>query len=214
MNIELLGWATLLGFLWYQIIAHYGISIGLHRYFSHNQFKCNTIHESVMLFMIMIAGARSPIGWIAAHRMHHTYSETEKDPHAYQNIGYLRALLSIWNIKKIPPRFARDLYNNPRLVWCHKHWLHFIVVWWIITMLIHPYFFLSFAFIPFVLSKAGFGLLNVICHWNGVRDVWWMNWILGGDGFHKTHHDNPKKLRLHKWDAGGWIAEKVFNRVG
>ena len=200
----------IIGFIWCQIITHYGVSIGLHRYFSHNQFKVHPIHEYFMLFMIMIACVRTPIGWIASHRMHHAYSETERDPHAYQHIGYWKVLLTIWDLKHIPVGFARDLYNNPRLVWCHKHWFHFIVVWWIGTFLISPYLFIGAALMPFILAKVGFGLLNIVGHWNGPTNQWWMNWILGGDGFHKSHHEDNKRIRLHKWDAGGWIAERIF----
>ena len=43
----------ILGFLWYQIIAVFGISIGLHRYFAHRQFNVSKIYEVIILFLII-----------------------------------------------------------------------------------------------------------------------------------------------------------------
>ena len=53
-----------LGFLWYQVIAIFGLSIGLHRYFSHRQFKTSKFYEIVILLLVTLAGARSPLVWI------------------------------------------------------------------------------------------------------------------------------------------------------
>ena len=37
-----------LGFLWYQVIAIFGISIGLHRHFTHRQFDVSKIYEVII----------------------------------------------------------------------------------------------------------------------------------------------------------------------
>ena len=68
-----------LGFLWYQLIAIFGLSIGLHRRFAHNQFQTSKTFEVISLFLSMLAFSRSPVGWIGAHRIHHKFSDTEKD---------------------------------------------------------------------------------------------------------------------------------------
>ena len=74
----------------------------------------------------MIACVRTPIGWIASHRMHHADPEGPSDPHNYKNIGYWKVALTLWTIPKIPIRFARDLYDNPRLsVWLISTGNHF-----------------------------------------------------------------------------------------
>ena len=82
----------LLGFVWYQIIAIFGPTIGLHRYFSHKQFKTvSNTFETISLFLSMLAGVKSPLGWIGAHRMHHKYSDTKNDPHSPTYKGF-------WNV--------------------------------------------------------------------------------------------------------------------
>ena len=70
-------WYVFFGFLWYQVIATFGISIGLHRHFAHKQFEVSKLYEIVILFLITLTGARSPLGWIGAHRIHHANADTE-----------------------------------------------------------------------------------------------------------------------------------------
>ena len=110
-------------------------------------------------------------------------------------------------------KYARDLYKNPRLVFCHKHWLKILLIVNIISFIISPYFWLAFCVIPFAFAKIGFGLLNTVGHKEeGGANVPWLNIFIAGEGYHKNHHDNWKKVRLHKWDTGGWLAEKLFVR--
>ena len=80
--------SLLIGFIWYQIIAHVGISAGLHRYWAHKSFTAGPIFEIVTLYFATLAGARSPIGWISAHRMHHHHSDKELDPHSPKYKGF------------------------------------------------------------------------------------------------------------------------------
>jgi|TARA_R110000744_G_scaffold281310_2_gene393235 stearoyl-CoA desaturase (delta-9 desaturase) len=164
------------------------------------------------LAMLMVAVIRSPIGWIASHRMHHHHSDGPKDPHAPKHVGYWRVLTTTWTIPDIPSKYARDLFSNPKLVFCHRHWLKIVVAVWIISFIISPYFFIAFALVPFIFAKIGFGLLNTVGHANGPLNVPWLNLFIAGEGYHKNHHSNFKQIRLHKFDTGGWLAEKFFDK--
>jgi len=201
-----------IGILWSQVISHWGASILLHRYYCHKQFKVPVWFETIGLAMLMVACIRTPIGWIASHRMHHEHSDHEGDPHAVSQVGYWRVLFTTWNIEKIPMKYARDLFKNPRLVFCHHHWGKILIAINVISFLISPYFWIAFAATPFIFAKIGFGLLNTVGHRvEGGADVPWLNFFIAGEGFHRQHHNNWKRMRLHKWDTGGWIAEKLFH---
>lgn len=201
----------IIGLIWSQIISHLGASILLHRYYCHRQFKVPVWFEVLGLFMLSVAYIRSPIGWIASHRMHHQHSDTEKDPHAWQYIGRWKVLTTTWDVPKIPMKYARDLYSNPRLVFFHNHHKKLLLAHNVISFLISPYFWLAYAAIPFVFAKVGFGLLNTYGHSDeGGSNKWWLNFFVAGEGFHRNHHDNWRRVRLHKWDTGGWLAEKLF----
>ena len=96
-----------LGFLWYQLIAIFGLSIGLHRRFAHNQFQTSKTFEVISLFLSMLAFSRSPVGWIGAHRIHHKFSDTEKDPHSPTHKGFWNVLLNNWKVAIILSNLLR-----------------------------------------------------------------------------------------------------------
>ena len=204
--------AILIGLIWSQIISHWGASILLHRHYCHKQFKVPVWFETIGLAMLMVACIRTPIGWIASHRMHHEYSDHKGDPHAVNQVGFWKVLFTTWEIPNIPSKYARDLYKNPRLVFCHRHWKKILIAVNIISFLISRYFWIAFAAVPFIFAKIGFGLLNTVGHRvEGGADVPWLNFFIAGEGFHRQHHNNWKRIRLHRWDTGGWIAEKLFH---
>lgn len=204
-------YVIMLGYVWGTLISHWGASILLHRYYCHKQFKVPVWFETIGLAMLMIAVIRSPIGWIASHRMHHQHSDTDKDPHSWKHVGYWKVLTTTWDIPRIPVKYAKDLYENPRLVFCHKHWFKILVVVWIVSLLIGPKFFVAFALMPFIHAKIGFGLLNTIGHKEeGGSNIPWLNLLIAGEGYHKEHHKNFRRIRLHKFDTGGWISEKLM----
>lgn len=204
--------SIIIGIAWSQVISHLGASILLHRYYCHKQFSVPIWFEIIGLSMLMIACIKTPIGWIASHRMHHQYSDSPIDPHSPLYVGFWKVLTTTWTIPVIPIRYAKDLYCNPRLVFCHKYWLIILIAVWIVSFIISPYFFLSFAVVPFIFAKVGFGLLNALGHRAGPTNVPWLNLFVAGEGYHKNHHNNSKQIRLHKYDLGGWIAEFIFKK--
>lgn len=210
--IEYLLLSVFLGILWSQVISHWGASILLHRYYCHKQFKVPTWFEVLGLFMLSVAYIKSPIGWIASHRMHHIYSDTNKDPHSPKFLGFWKVFFTTWSIPKIPIKFAKDLYSNPRLVFFHRHYKKLLAIHWIASFLISPYFFIGYALIPFLFAKIGFGLINTLGHANGPCNTPWINFFVAGEGYHKNHHENSNQTRLHQNDTGGWLAEKFFKK--
>ena len=209
--MEILIYTIVAGILWSEIISHFGASILLHRHYCHKQFSVPVWFEVIALAMLMIACIRTPIGWIASHRMHHHHSDKPGDPHAAKHIGYWKVLFTTWTIPSIPPKYAKDLYANPRLVFCHKHWLKILVIVNVISIIINPYFWIAFCVVPFIFAKIGFGLLNTVGHkTEGGANVPWLNFFIAGEGYHRNHHEDSRRVRLHKWDTGGWLAEKLF----
>lgn len=203
-------WLSLIiGFIWYQLIAHVGISLGLHRYFAHRAFKAGHIFEVITLYMSVLAGSRSPIGWIAAHRMHHHHSDTDKDPHSPNIKGFWTVLLSLWKIESIPAKYSKDLFANPRIKFFHDYWKHIWIISAVAAFIIHPYFFLSFIVIPAVIAPIAFGMVNALTHHDGLHNVPWINIFVAGEGYHKEHH-NGKIVRFHKYDFTGYVLEKLL----
>lgn len=209
--IENLTIAIIAGLIWSQVISHFGASILLHRYYCHRQFKVPMWFEIVGLLMLSVAYIRSPIGWIASHRMHHAYSDSDKDPHSARYVGKWRVLTTTWDIPKIPSKFAKDLFKNKALVFFHRNHIKLLLAHNIVSFAISPYFWVAFSLIPFVFAKVGFGFLNFFGHSEiGGSNKVWLNLFVAGEGFHKEHHDDSNRVRLHKYDTAGWLAEKLF----
>jgi len=199
------------GFIWYQVIAMFGLSIGLHRHFAHNQFKTSKLFEVVSLFLAMLAFSRSPLSWIGAHRLHHRFSDTPKDPHSPTHKGFWNILFNNWQVKKIDRPYVRDLFKNPRVMFFHKHWLKLHVITAFIALLISFKVFFIFVLSPLILGFVSYGIFNALGH-KGSSAVTnkFINFLSAGEGFHNVHHDNPKTIRLSKGDISGYVVEKYF----
>ena len=49
----------------------------------------------------MLAGSRSPLGWVGAHRIHYRHSDTEEDPHSPKHKGFWECvLINNWRVKQ------------------------------------------------------------------------------------------------------------------
>ena len=201
----------ILGFLWYQIIAVFGISIGLHRYFAHRQFNVSKIYEVIILFLITLTGARSPLGWIGAHRIHHSYADTEDDPHSPDIKGFWNVVFNRWTCKNIPRKYIKDAIRNPRVMFFHRYWKHIHLAVAIISLFIGLNFFIGFVVIPYVLGFFGYGFFNAVGHKNykPKRNLW-INILSAGEGFHDVHHSNQRLIRLNKYDVSGFVIEKFI----
>ncbi len=217
----------ILGLIWCQIIAHFGSSILLHRYYSHKTIKKVPVwYEWLWGWIMTMVGSRSIIGWVSAHRMHHKFSDTEKDPHSPAIKGFWRIFFHIWHVPTIPKKYAQDLFKNPQLVFFHKNWVKVLLLTWLVSYSIDvllgnaftPYFFIGFVLMPVLFTQIGFGLLNSVGHGvtcfnktsKGPQNIIWINFFIAGEGWHEVHHDEPWKARLHKYDTAGWLSEKFF----
>ena len=201
----------ILGFLWYQVIAIFGISIGLHRHFAHRQFDVSKIYEVIILFLITLTGARSPLGWIGAHRIHHANADTENDPHSPDIKGFWKIVFNCWTCKNIPRKYIKDVIKNPRIIFFHKYWKHIHLTVAIISLLIGLNFFIAFIMIPYVLGFFGYGYFNAAGHKDyKPRTNFWINILSAGEGFHDVHHNNEKLMRLNKYDISGIVIERFI----
>src|SRR5688572_623028 len=82
----------------------------LHRYGAHKQFTMSKGWERFFFLLTYVAQGSSflsPRGYAILHRMHHAYSDTEKDPHSPR--FYSNVMTMMWATKKRYDAFA---YNR------------------------------------------------------------------------------------------------------
>jgi stearoyl-CoA desaturase (delta-9 desaturase) len=63
-------------------ISGHGISVGYHRLFTHRSFKANRWLKIALASAGSMAVEGSLIGWVAAHRRHHRFTDRPGDPHS------------------------------------------------------------------------------------------------------------------------------------
>ena len=72
-------WQTLVFTFLYTICAGLGITMGAHRYWSHRSFKAAWPVQLVLMLMNCIAFQESIFTWSHKHRVHHKWSDTDRD---------------------------------------------------------------------------------------------------------------------------------------
>lgn len=93
---ETLLWAFL---LW--PISGFGITVGVHRLWSHRSYEAAWPVRLVLMLCNSIANQGSIYHWSRDHRVHHKYSETDADPHNAMH-GFFFAHMGWLLIKKHP----------------------------------------------------------------------------------------------------------------
>lgn len=196
-------------------IVHLGISMTYHRSISHNSIKLPKWLEVIGLIFGGLSFQGSAISWAAVHRQHHKANGTDKDPHSPKYLGSWTIHIFGYAFRKIDPRNVVKLLKTDLLFW-HTYYYYIFV-----PFLIVPFFFMDFNtvlalfYVPIALV---FQIINFVNTWTHSWDediaadvpVTWI--ILGGEAWHKVHHDNPGQLILHKYDWLGHLLAKLNNK--
>jgi stearoyl-CoA desaturase (delta-9 desaturase) len=82
-----LGWHDVVIAIAFYYISGLGISVGLHRYFTHGSFKAVRGFKIALAIAGSLAIEGPVITWVADHRRHHKYSDKEGDPHSPWRFG-------------------------------------------------------------------------------------------------------------------------------
>lgn len=204
LNIGIL----VLSFYVYSII---GVSITLHRYYSHKNFEFkNSFIKWLFTFVAILTGRGSPLGWVYVHREHHAYSDTEKDPHPPHILGFkLFGFKHIENHSgKIKLFLVKDLMSKDQLF--INKWYFAIIFIWILSLGTISLDLVYFTWVlPVMLIQLSQNSFNYFCHKHGYRNfetrdlstnnIYMWPFILG-DAWHNNHHHNAKECNTkNKW---------------
>jgi len=208
-------WMWVLSLIWWQIIAATSISSGYHRYFSHRSFNVRKWYEIYSQVLALFANAGPVLTWAAAHRMHHAYSDTVKDPHSPKFKGFWRVYTSMWGYDvNIEKRFLKNLLDNKSVLFFYRH--YFLLVFFVAVILtsINPLLLIFGLMIPIVFAFHGYGLINAVTHSSKqVSNNIIANVLTAGEGYHRYHHEDSKNWKIgKKWyhfDTGAWFIRII-----
>jgi len=204
---------VLIGFFCFLYTGIVGVNVGLHRYFSHQSFKTTEFKEKILLFSSILTSLGSPAMWCSVHRLHHTTSDQDKDPHNPKN-GILKTWFAVWPKLHIPKRFLTPFLATKELRFVHYN--YFLISFSIIIILAMIDIKLAgFLYcLPAIGCFHGAAAIGVLPHLQGrwqlgyrtyeTRDLSHNNWLASilalGEGWHNNHHANPGRW----WQGEKW----------
>jgi stearoyl-CoA desaturase (delta-9 desaturase) len=200
-------------FYWYSQV---GLSVAMHRYFSHRAFQTSRWGSYFLSFWAVLSMVGSPIFWAVIHRQHHQYSDTPQDPHGYRTKGKINILLGFWyNDIAITRAELNDLLKEDSLSWAHRHYFKIIFVWVVFLFLLNRWAPVFYYFAPVILGVLLLNLNLILHHKIGYKnfdtnDLSRNNWIMFplsfGECWHNNHHQFPRqdttKVRWWEFDPG------------
>lgn len=183
-----------------------------HRWLSHRSFTPRPWARWLMFLGMIVESFGRPSHLVAAHRLHHRYTDSDGDPHSPRHHSFW----SLWQghytpITHLPQ--MRDFLREPGLRWFDQHyWL----LWWSFNLVLALYDWqLALIFCPVIFARSWF-LGTVINYWgHGGTDCeprnlhWTLVLLTGGEGLHKGHHSDPGNIRFGDWDFTGWLVRHV-----
>lgn len=182
--------------------AMLGMTLGLHRYFSHKAFKAKRWFELVLSYSCAAANQGGMSWWAANHRHHHRHCDTFEDPHSPVARSRLYAWLG-W------PYDLRNAHRQVRLKYPETAWLDrwcFLVPWmeWLLLWLGSGSraFATLVVLVPAFLSPFGTLWFNVMSHGGTADPIGCTarryrvpSAVLLGESEHRDHHDHPARAR-------------------
>ena len=195
-----------------------GVTVTYHRYWSHRSFKFKyEWMEKLCTMFAMLSASGSAIGWTNIHRQHHKWSDKEDDPHRAEN-GVFRTMMMDYKLAS-GHKYIIDLVRKPYLVRWHNFYFLYIFAYVAVLGLVWglPGVMLGFS-IPAAVTMASEHFTNWINHYKGDHyepaNVWWMNILNFGDGWHKNHHDHPSNYtttdKWYQFDLSGFLIKRVL----
>jgi sn-1 stearoyl-lipid 9-desaturase len=215
------------------IVGSLGVGLGWHRLLTHRSFKAPKWLEYVLSTFATMSMQDSPDKWIATHRIHHAFVETEKDPHSTR-LGFWWAQIGwvVWGTAQdhdqaTMKRYVPDLLKDKGHVLISRFYYVPIIVSAFILFAIGGWSMVVWG----VAARVVFGwhttwFVNSLSHIYGSRphettDYSTNNWFVAlltfGEGWHNNHHAFPTSarhgLQWYQFDMN-WIAIRLFEKLG
>jgi len=203
------------GWFFHMIIC----SIILHKYFTHKTFKVNKFLHNLFIYLGSLGLNGSVLAWVNMHRLHHTNSDKDGDPHDPRKIGFLRSLFvfspfQYTNNNKLTSNLKNcvDLLRDKTIMFYHKYLLSIITLTYIILGFISIKLLIAFL-IATGISFIGLFFTTYIYHFkipllhyrnNKTTDNSHNNWLstilFPGEAYHNNHHNDPSHYDMaQRW---------------
>ena len=213
----------------------------LHRYASHQMFTLTKFWERVFFFLTFIIQGSSflnPRAYAILHRLHHSYSDTEKDPHSprfSKNLFRMNknTVVSYENILNNRVSHKNLEYNIPRweaLESFSEKWLVRLGFVFIYASIYYAYSTSIWQFLLVPIHAVMGPLHGSIVNWCGHRygyknfskvkddskNTLPFDFITMGELFQNNHHNDPNNVKFsRKWFEvdPGYVIIYILNKL-
>jgi stearoyl-CoA desaturase (delta-9 desaturase) len=200
----------LIVFAMYFIIICVGMDMTYHRLLSHRSYTPPKWFEYFGTCCAVYGQLGTPLGWVALHRDHHRYSDTERDPHSPDYKSFLEIMFLIL-VRDFKARNIKDLLRDPFHMFMHKYYVRIHAAIFMVLFLINPWSTVYLYLAPAAISWDVGGLLNIFVHKWGYRNFetddhsvnsLLFGYLTFGEGWHNNHHAHPmnSQFRVKWWE--------------
>jgi stearoyl-CoA desaturase (delta-9 desaturase) len=218
-----------IAFCVFYLLVLFALGVGLHRYFAHRAFKTS---RAIQFALALLGGAcfGDPVGFAGRHRLHHRYSDTERDYHGPRHglwFAWFGHMLEDGYEEQAILAAARDLAKYPELLWLHRNSHLTGTATVALVFLIGGYSaFAVWCLAWCLVAIHGSFAVNYFCHLGGRRryetgdnssNSLLVSIMLLGEGWHNNHHRYPGAARAgffwYEFD-GLYYALKILAWTG
>jgi fatty-acid desaturase len=215
--LPLPSWRLFLGMVALALMGGLGTTVCYHRSLSHRAVKLHPLIENILIFAACFNGSSHPIGWVASHRLHHSYSDKPGDVSSPHGGGFWWSHLRwLWQTDRPDrTRWCPDL-DRPSYRFWERATVPVLAVSFLFGLLFDPVAWLWLGPVRLVWVLHAQCSINSISHMGSSckfgdysQNVTWLTpFILGiGENWHFNHHRAPGQARIghgQQIDLGWW----------
>jgi len=178
-------------------------NVAYHRWLAHNYIEPGNLGKFILLYCIVAGALVRPVHYIIGHRLHHRYSDTDRDPHP-PSLGFWNLLIGNFNEVKANISL-KDIYSKNEIIFVNNHFYKLYIINLLLWALIDIHIvFLSFLFLN-IRQLVSVTLFNYLGHGGhsqcGPKNLpviysFLLEWF--GEQLHKNHHDDPSNPNFGK----------------
>ena len=215
------------------IVGSLGVGLGYHRLLTHRSFKApKWLEYTLTVFGTMSIQDDAP-KWVATHRIHHKFVETERDPHStrpgfwWAQIGWVLFGTAQDHDGATLKKYVPDLMKDKFHTFLAKYYYVPIIVSAFVLFAIGGWSMVFWGvFMRVVVGWHTTWFVNSLSHIYGKKpfatnDDSTNNWLVAlltfGEGWHNNHHAFPTSarhgLKWYQFDMN-WLTIRLFKKLG
>ena len=228
-------WGVLLATLVFTHITIVAVTVFLHRNQAHRAMNLHPAVQWFFRFWLWLTTGMNTKQWVAVHRKHHAFVETDNDPHSPKTHGIRKVLLEGTELYREAAKDESilDAYGHgtpddwwEKKIFSGRDSLGIFIMVAVNLGLFGPIgltvWAIQMAWIPIFAA----GIINGAAHWRGYRNFetadtatnlvpWGI--IIGGEELHNNHHAfaSSAKFSNKPWEFDiGWMYIRVLSSLG